>query len=216
MRWNTVLFDLDGTVTDPKVGITQAAACALRELGYGNIAPDTLTAFIGPPLHESFPALYGLNEEETDQAIRCFRAYYTDRGWAENIPYPGMAALLTALRQAGLRLAIATSKPEDTAVRILEHFGLAEQFDLICGACAGDKASAGKASVVRDALHRLGDTGKTIMVGDRSYDVVGAHTVGLPAVGVLYGYGSRQELDDAGADFIAADLNELEAILLRE
>lgn len=216
MRWNTVLFDLDGTVTDPKVGITQAAASALRQLGRGEIDPDTLTAFIGPPLHESFPALYGLNEAETDEAIRCFRDYYTRQGWAENIPYPGMAALLTALRQAGLRLAIATSKPEDTAVRILEHFGLAEQFDLICGSSAGDKASAGKASVVRDALRRLGEGGAAVMVGDRSYDVVGAHTVGLPAVGVLYGYGSRQELADADADFIAADLNELKAILLQE
>lgn len=215
MRWDTVLFDLDGTVTDPKVGITQAAATALRELGYGDIDPDSLTAFIGPPLHESFPALYGLNGEATDRAIRIFRAYYTDRGWAENIPYPGMADFLAELRQAGLRLAIATSKPEDTARRILAHFDLAEHFELICGSCAGDKASAGKASVVRDALHRLGDTGRAIMVGDRSYDIVGAHTVGFPAAGVLYGYGSRQELESAGADFIAADLCELKAILLQ-
>lgn len=216
MRWDTVLFDLDGTLTDPKVGITSAAAYALRELGRGEVDPETLTDFIGPPLHVVFPAHCGLDEEETDAAIRAFRVYYVERGWCENIPYEGMAELLDALRAAGLRLAVATSKPEDTAQKILEHFGLASYFDHICGSRMGDKASADKASVVRSALACMGDGGSAVMVGDRSYDIVGAHTAGLDAVGVLYGYGSRAELEEAGADFIAADLTELQAILLSE
>lgn len=216
MRWDTVLFDLDGTVTDPKVGITRAAAYALRCAGRGEHDPESLTDFIGPPLHVIFPARCGMNEEETDQAIRDFRVYYTDRGWCENIPYEGMADFLAALRAVGLRLVIATSKPEETAVRILEHFGLAHYFDAICGARAGDKASADKASVIRAARARAGNCGRTVMVGDRSYDIAGAHAEGLPAVGVLYGYGSRAELEGAGADFLAADLASLAAILQEE
>lgn len=216
MRWNTVFFDLDGTVTDPKVGITSAAAYALRCAGRGEVDPESLTPMIGPPLHESFPALCGLSEAEAERAIRDFRVYYTDRGWAENIPYAGMAELLAALRAAGLTLAVATSKPEEMARRILEHFDLAPYFDHICGSDPADKASSNKASVLRAALSRVGGSGPAVMVGDRSYDIAGAHALGLPAIGVLYGYGSRAELKDAGADFIAADLTELQAILLSE
>ena len=107
MRWNTVLFDLDGTVTDPKEGITCAVAYALRQQGI--IAdPDTLTSFIGPPLHESFPELFGLTEEQTDRAVEDFRVYFSRQGWAENIPYKGMAELLESLQGAGLKLVIAT------------------------------------------------------------------------------------------------------------
>lgn len=216
MHWDTILFDLDGTVTDPKEGITRAAAYALRCAGRGEIAPDTLTGFIGPPLHVSFPAHSGLDEAETDEAIRNFRVYYTQRGWKENIPYAGMAELLDTLCKAGKKLVIATSKPEDTARRILEHFGLAHYFTHICGARADDKASSEKASVIRSALARTEHAGRILMVGDRSYDVLGAHEAGLAAVGVLYGYGSREELVAAGADFLAADLAELKTILLQE
>lgn len=216
MRWDTVLFDLDGTVTDPKVGITSAAAYALRCVGRGEVDPETLTDFIGPPLHLIFPAHCGLTEQETDAAIRSFRVYYVERGWRENIPYAGMADFLAALRAAGLQCVIATSKPEDTARKILEYFDLARYFDHICGSSAGDKASADKASVIRSALARVGESGRAVMVGDRSYDIVGAHAVGLPAIGVRYGYGSLEELTQAGADALAADLTELRAILLQE
>ena len=168
MRWNTVLFDLDGTVTDPKEGITCAVAYALRQQGI--IAdPDTLTSFIGPPLHESFPELFGLTEEQTDFARR-----------------------------------------------IMEHFDLASYFHRICGAQGEDRASARKGSVVADALHRSGTDGPAVMVGDRRFDVAGAHENGLPAIGVLYGYGGREELENAGADYLAADLHELKQLLLQE
>ena len=155
MRWNTVLFDLDGTVTDPKEGITCAVAYALRQQGI--IAdPDTLTPFIGPPLHESFPELFGLTEEQTDRAVEDFRVYFSRQGWAENIPYEGMAEFLESLQKAGLKLVIATSKPEEFARRIMEHFDLAAYFHRICGAQREDRASARKGSVVADALRRSG------------------------------------------------------------
>ena len=185
MRWNTVLFDLDGTVTDPKEGITCAVAYALRQQGI--IAdPDTLTSFIGPPLHESFPELFGLTEEQTDRAVEDFRVYFSRQGWAENIPYKGMAELLDAY------------------------------FHRICGAQREDRASAQKGSVVADALRRSGTDGPAVMVGDRRFDVAGAHENGLPAIGVLYGYGRREELENAGADYLAADLHELKQLLLQE
>ena len=173
MRWNTVLFDLDGTVTDPKEGITCAVAYALRQQGI--IAdPDTLTSFIGPPLHESFPELFGLTEEKTDRAVEDFRVYFSRQGWAENIPYKGMAELLESLQGAGLKLVIATSKPEEFAIRIMEHFGLAAYFHRICGAQGKDRSSAQKGSVVADALRRSGTDGPAVMVGDRRFDVAGA------------------------------------------
>ena len=215
MRWNTVLFDLDGTVTDPKEGITCAVAYALRQQGI--IAdPDTLTPFIGPPLHESFPELFGLTETQTDRAIRDFRVYFSRQGWAENIPYKGMAEFLESLQKAGQKLVIATSKPEEFALRIMEHFGLAAYFHRICGAQGENRASARKGSVVADALRRSGTDGPAVMVGDRRFDVAGAHENGLPAIGVLYGYGGREELTAAGADYLAADLHELKQLLLQE
>ena len=173
MRWNTVLFDLDGTVTDPKEGITCAVAYALRQQGI--IAdPDTLTPFIGPPLHESFPELFGLTEEQTDRAIRDFRVYFSRQGWAENIPYQGMAEFLESLQKAGQKLVIATSKPEEFALRIMEHFGLAAYFHRICGAQREDRASARKGSVVADALRRSGTDGPAVMVGDRRFSTATA------------------------------------------
>lgn len=214
MRWNTILFDLDGTVTDPKVGITSAAAYALRTMGLGDHDPDTLTPFIGPPLHLIFPQYGAKSDAQIDRATDLFREYYARQGWAENIPYSGMADLLAALRTAGKTLLIATSKPEPMAVRILEHFSLAPYFTAICGSQPGDRSSSDKAAVIRAALRRTGAPADAVMVGDRCYDVAGGHTAGLPVVGVLYGYGSRAELTEAGADAIAADLTELKQILL--
>ena len=190
MRWDTVLFDLDGTVTDSQEGIVNSVSYALKRLGREVPSPDMLTTFVGPPLHESFPALCGMNEEETERAIREFRIYFERYGWAENAPYSGMAELLASLCAAGLRLVIATSKPEEFARRVLRHFELAQYFDDICGSRLEDKSSADKASVVRTALMRADVTGHAVMVGDRRHDIYGAHANGLEAIGVLYGYGS--------------------------
>lgn len=216
MRWDTVLFDMDGTLTDSQEGIVKSVSYALERLGRELPPRDTLTAFIGPPLHESFSAICGMDEAETERAVCEFRDYFARRGWAENVPYEGMAGFLAALHAAGLRLIVATSKPETSAQKILKHFSLERYFDLICGSRPEDRASADKASVVRAALTRAGAPKRAVMVGDRRHDMAGAHANGLEAIGVLYGYGSREELAAAGAEQLAADLNELKAILLQE
>lgn len=217
--WNTILFDLDGTLTDPKVGITRATAIALEHFGIHE-DPDDLTHFIGPPLDESFPEFYGFTPEQAAEATEVFREYYVRQGWLENVPYPGMAELLRDLKAAGKHLMVATSKPEVTAVRILEHFGMARYFDRICGAPLHNQEGARKASVIRSALSWVepwcGDDESVVMVGDRRHDIAGARENGIAAIGVLYGYGDRAEHEKAGADFIAEDLSQLRRLLLFE
>ncbi|MGM9618398.1 MAG: HAD hydrolase-like protein [Oscillospiraceae bacterium] len=213
MAFTTILFDLDGTLTDPKAGITTAVSVALRHFGI-EAEPDSLTKFIGPPLDEGFREFYGFDEAQAKEAIREFRAYYSRQGWRENVPYEGAAALLAELQAAGRHLLVATSKPEVFAVKILEHFGMAQYFDGICGAPLEDPNGAKKAAVIRDALRRFGAVGDAVMVGDRRHDVQGAHEAGLPAIGVLYGYGDRDELTAAGAEQIAEDIPALRILLL--
>ena len=211
-----LLFDLDGTLTDPKVGITSAFVYALAQYGIHR-EPEQCTAVIGPPLKDSFVELAGFSPERAIEAIGHYRTYFAARGWAENAPYPGIAELLAALRRRGDRLLVATSKPEEFSVRILEHFGLAAYFDRICGAPMDESSNAGrKENVIADALRHSGAAAadRVIMVGDRSYDVAGAHKNGLPAIGVLYGYGSREELAAARADHITETVESLGALLL--
>ena len=155
-------------------------------------------------------------QEQVDAATELFRDYYTRQGWRENIPYPGAAELLRDLKAAGKELLVATSKPEGMAVQILEHFGMAPYLDRICGAPLDKQEGARKACVVRAALRWAGveDLSSAVMVGDRRHDIEGAREAGLQAVGVLYGYGSREELEKAGAAYIAADMDELRNVLL--
>lgn len=214
MKWDTILFDLDGTLTDPKVGITSAFAFALEKFGI-RADPDELTWVIGPPLLDAFQDGYGFDEAAARRAIREYRVYFTDRGWAENVPYPGIRELLEALRARGAKLIVATSKPEEFSVRIMDHFDLSRYFDLICGAPMDESAGGRKENVIAAALRRAGvaDVKNAVMVGDRMHDVAGAHKNALPAVGVLYGYGSRGELESCGADYIVDSVQSLEALL---
>lgn len=211
--WKTVLFDLDGTLTDSAPGITNSVSRALAHFGIQE-EPQNLLRFIGPPLNESLPEYYGFTSEQTVKAVEVFREYFVEKGWLENAPYPGIPELLRDLKAAGLQLMVATSKPEVQAVRILKHFGLAEHFDHICGAPAGNEDGARKASVIREALRCAEDPSSVVMVGDRRHDVEGAEENGLPCIGVLYGYGSREELSAAGASFIAENLEALKKLLL--
>lgn len=212
--WKTVLFDLDGTLTDSAPGITNAVAYALARYGIRE-DPKNLTKFVGPPLTDSFRDHYGFDLDKRTEAVGFFREYYNETGWLENLPYPGMEDFLRGLKEAGLTLLVATSKPEAIAVRILNHFGLAKYFDHIAGAPLGSEEGSRKSAVIRSALSRLDAPAGAVMVGDRRHDAVGARETGLPCIGVLYGYGDREELEEAGADFIAEDLTELKALLLR-
>ena len=216
MAWDTILFDLDGTLTDPAEGITKAVETALNHFGITVEDRTSLNKFIGPPLDESFPEFYGFTPEQTREATAVFREYFGRQGWLENVPYPGIDKLLGDLKAAGKRLVIATSKPEEFAVRIMHHFGLARYMDVIAGAPMDNQEGAKKASVIRDALRRCGleDLTSAVMVGDRRHDVAGGHAVGVQVIGVLYGYGDRAEHEAAGADFIAEDIPALEKLLL--
>ena len=213
--WNTILFDLDGTLTDSQEGIINSITGALAYFGIQE-ERENLLEFVGPPLDESFRLRYGFSQEQIAVGIEKFREYFNRRGWLENAPYPGVEELLRDLRGAGRRLLVATSKPENMAVQVLEHFGLAPYFDRICGAPADNQEGARKANVIRSALQWMGceDLSDVVMVGDRRHDIDGAHEAGLQAIGVLYGYGDRAEHERAGAEFIAGDLDELRRLLL--
>ena len=216
MQYHTILFDLDGTLTDPKEGITKSVAYALQHFDIQVENLDSLTCYIGPPLAVSFPEYHGISEEDTPTAVAKYRERFSDVGWAENLVYDGIEQMLDALKQAGKKLLVATSKPEVFAVRILEHFGLNSYFDLICGAPMHAPKGHGKADVIRDALERAGisELSGAIMVGDRLHDVEGARKIGLPCIGVLYGYGDREEMEACRADYIAEDVEALRAMLL--
>ena len=209
--WNTILFDLDGTLTDSQQGIVNAISYALEHFDVHMERPE-LMKFIGPPLMESLPEYCGFSREKSEEVIIKFREYYQSKGWLENAPYPGVRELLRDLKAAGKQLLVATSKPEYMAVQVLEHFGLAGYFDHICGAPASDPDSTKKADVIRNALRYAVDG--AVMVGDRRHDVAGAHETGLPCIGVLHGYGGREELEEAGAEFITEDIAALKKLLL--
>ena len=214
-RIKNVLFDLDGTLTDPAEGITNALMHAQRRLGREVSPREALYVFIGPPLIEMFMSEWGLSREESEQALVYYREHFSVKGLFENVPYPGIGDCLAELKAAGLRLFVATSKPEPLSLRILEHFDLLKYFDAVAGSTLDERRTK-KGEVIAYALSTFGlDPAETVMVGDRMHDVVGAAENGLNCIGVLYGYGSREELEEAGAAALAADLSELSALLLR-
>lgn len=215
MSWHTILFDLDGTLTDPGEGITNSVAYALRHFGIEAVDRKSLYPFIGPPLQESFMRYFGMDEVQSLEAVEIYREYFFSKGLLENQVYEGIEPMLQSLQQAGKHLIVATSKPEGYSVRILEHFGLSKYFDLICGAPMHPPKGHGKADVIRDALQRcdISELDGVVMVGDRLHDVEGAHSVGIPAIGVLYGYGDRMEHERCRVDYIVENVSQLVNLL---
>lgn len=215
MRWRYLLFDLDGTLTDPMLGITRSVQYALRRFGIEVDDLRTLCRFIGPPLKESFRDFYGMDDEQSTRAVALTREYFAPRGIFENRLYEGIPELLTELQAAGYVLAMATSKPEPFARQIAEHFRLADRFALIGGATM-DGTRTAKRDVVRHVLDALDveDPTAAVMIGDRRYDIEGAAAEGIASIGVLWGYGSREELAAAGAGQIVGTIPELRALLL--
>lgn len=207
-----VLFDLDGTLTDPALGITNSIMHALSKMGREIPPRESLYCFIGPPLIPAFMSFLGMDEEEAKRALLYYREYFAERGLFENTPYEGIADVLAELKSRGYRLAVATSKPEVFATRIAEKFGLDTYFECICGATL-DETRTKKADVIEYALGQLVAVAEEcIMIGDRHHDVDGAKTFGMKSIGVLWGYGSHGELTEAGADAIAeavADVADL-------
>ena len=203
-KYNTVIFDLDGTLTDPAIGITNSAAYALAKWGIEVSDRSELYKFIGPPLLDSFGNYYGFSREDSERAVEYFREYFSSKGMFENSVYEGIPAVLSELRARGKKLIVATSKAEVFAKQILEHFDLDGYFDFVSGATL-DSSRVKKADVIEYALKSCGidDIDDVIMVGDRDFDVIGASHFGMDSIGVTYGYGGREELSVAGATYIA-------------
>lgn len=207
---DNVLFDLDGTLTDPFEGITNSIVYALSKFGIGVEDRRSLTDFIGPPLVDSFSLVYGFSPADAEKAVWYYREYFFQKGIFENSVYDGIIPVLEGLKARGKRLVIATSKPEVFALRIAEHFKISRYFNYIAGATL-DSTRNTKAEVIKYALHQVGIS-SAVMVGDRNHDILGAKANNLKSVGVLYGYGSLAELKSAGADYIArtpADILEI-------
>lgn len=204
-----VFFDLDGTLTDPALGITNCIMYALEKMGKEIPQRESLYCFIGPPLLTAFQEYIGMTEDEAREAIRLYRERFSTVGLFENTPYEGIYDALDDIRNSGKKLCVATSKPEEFAVRILEHFDLSKYFDKVCGASMDENRST-KDAVVRYALEQTEcDPSNVLMIGDRHHDIEGAAVNGIDAVGVLWGYGSREEFVEAGAKYIASTMDEM-------
>ena len=210
----TILFDLDGTLTDPKEGITKSVQYALRSFGIDEPNLDKLEIFIGPPLKEMFMEYAHLTEEQSVQAVAKYRERFGPIGILENRVYAGIPELLADLKAAGYKIGLATSKPEIYARQILDRFELMQYFDEVTGSeLSGERIK--KADVVAEALRRMNITAQqATMVGDRKHDVEGAHVCGVKCIGVLFGYGDRAEMEEAGADWICETVEDIRKILI--
>lgn len=212
-RLSLCYFDLDGTLTDPRAGITGSAVYALRKLGYPTPEPSEIEWFIGPPLLWSFRELTGCTEAEGRRLVEKYRERYEVLGVHENTLYPGVHELLAALKANGRILAVASSKPAVFVRQILDEYRLTEYFTVIEGSDLEGKCVE-KEDVLRMALARLGDNRNAVMVGDRKFDVLAARRFGLKTVGAAYGYAQGRELEEAGADKIASSPAEIQKIIL--
>lgn len=210
---NVLLFDLDGTLTDPKEGITKCVQYALEHFGIEVNDLSELIKFIGPPLVESFQMFYGFSEEKAIEATEKYRERFKDIGIFENGIYDGILAMLDACKNAGKKICLATSKPEVFAVRILEHYGMAEYFDEVVGSTLDGSINA-KDEVIMEVFRRMEiksdeDKLRAIMIGDRKHDILGAKKCGISSIGVRFGYAEDGELEEAGADYIVSTVDEL-------
>ena len=209
----TILFDLDGTLTDSGEGIINCASFALEHFGLPVPDRETMRVFVGPPLRDTFCS-FGVPENRVEEAIQVYRSRYIPIGIYENTPYSGIPELLQQLHDMGHRLFVATSKPEQMAVTILEHFGLAGYFEKICGAVL-DGSRDKKEEVIAYLLDNCPNLKNTVMVGDTAFDIIGAKAHGIPGIGVSWGYGAVADMEQAGAVAIAKTPQELLELLNR-
>lgn len=210
-----ILFDLDGTLTDSKEGIVNSVRYALRQMGAPIPSEQELLRFIGPPLVDSFRTCCGFDDERAWEAVRCYREYFSEKGLMENAPYAGVKEMLARLAAAGARMSIATSKPTLYAKRIARGFGFADRFDHIVGSNL-DGTRVDKGEVIQCAMGEYPDAAPDdfVMVGDRKHDMMGAARWDVSAIGVLYGYGSREELEACRPAKLVESVRELEDALL--
>ncbi len=215
MKYKFVLFDLDGTITDPFEGITNSIIYALKKFGIEETDKNKLAAFIGPPLVDSFAKYYGFSHGCALASVGYYREYYGDKGIFECMLYDGIAELLRQLKDSGVKVIMATSKPEFFAEKLMKHYEIDGCFAAICGATMNEKRT-NKDEVIAYALEKAGvdNPDDCILVGDRKFDVDGAKKFGMKSVGVTYGYGSREEIEKADPTFIAHSVEQLKQILM--
>lgn len=213
-NYKVVMFDLDGTLTDSSPGIINSIIYALKKYKITVENTDELRKFLGPPLHESFKAFYGFDDEKSMEAVSFYREYFSTKGLFENDVYDGIVTLLQQLSENGKRLILATSKPQEFTERIMKHFELAKYFEFIAGSNM-DGTRSKKAEVIDYALDKCGIADKScvVMIGDRMHDIIGAKAVGIDSIGVEYGYGDYEELNSAGATYIVKTVDELRNII---
>ncbi len=209
----TILFDLDGTLTDSGEGIINCASLALEHFGLPVPDRKTMRVFVGPPLHETF-VKFGVPDDKADEAVEVYRSRYHTVGKFENTPYPGIREMLATLQAEGHRLLVATSKPEALSIEILEKFDLAKYFHRICGASM-DRSRSTKEDVIAYLLKENGTSENMIMVGDTAFDVIGAAAHGIPTIGVSWGYGEVADMEKAGAIAIVYTTAELYELLTK-
>lgn len=209
-----ILFDLDGTIVDSGEGVTNSFRHALRHFGIEAENRASLNRFVGPPLHQSFREAYGFSAQQTEEAVEAFRAYYREKGVFECHLYPGMAELLAALNRAGKKVLVATSKPAVFAEQILHNFDVRKHFAFVSGSeLNGERVE--KEAVIRYAFSscNITDYNKAVMIGDRKFDIIGARSLGVDSIGVLYGYGSREELEAERPTALAENTAKLSVLL---
>lgn len=213
--YNTILFDLDGTLTDSSAGIIRSVLYSLNKMGIKENYTEKLRKFLGPPLVDSFMEFYGFSKEQAETAVKYYREYFSTKGLLENAVYSGIPDMLNELKSLGKTLIVATSKPELFANRILEHFDLTKYFDFTAGSNM-DNTRCKKAEVISYALSscHITDLSTAVMIGDREHDIIGAKEVGISSIGVLYGYGSYEELSTAGADYTADSTKDILNIVI--
>lgn len=213
--WTCILFDLDGTITDSAPGIIASLGWMFEQLELPVPSPADLLQWVGPPILDSFRDLAGFDEAESEHALSLYRTHYIATGVFDSHVYEGVPAVLAAIHASPVPMSLATSKPETPANLVLDHFGLAQYFDIITGA-SDDEVRSSKADVVAEALRRLAasgaDVSRPVLVGDRKHDVEGAHVHGVPTIFVRWGYGDRAE--EVGAIAVVDQPEELPALLL--
>lgn len=214
-KYKIILFDLDGTLSDPKVGITKSVQYALKKLGITETNFDKLESFIGPPLQVSFAEYYDLNEEKVQKAIDFYRERFKQKGMFENVLYPNISPLLISLKEQQYTLIVATSKPTVFSEQILHYFNIDQYFDFVAGSNL-DGTRTSKTEIIQYILDKYKDyrLDKFIMVGDRKYDIIGANNVGIDSIGVTYGYGSFQELSKSNPTFIVHSVDKIKDIVM--
>ncbi len=214
-EYKIILFDLDGTISDPKEGITKSVQYALEKMDIVEPDTDKLECFIGPPLQVSFAEYYGFDEMKSKYAIDFYRERFKEKGMFENVLYPNISLLLAALKENGYLLIVATSKPTVFAEQIMKYFNLEQYFQHIVGSNL-DGTRSSKTETIQYILDKYTnyEPSKFIMIGDRKHDIIGAKNTGIDSIGVTYGYGSQEEIRDAEPNYIVSSVVQLKDMLL--